>query len=183
MRFTYKLNEIGSQKGPEVVISSENVSPFHILCGNWCCCRRNCNMEWILIGFGAKRINSWYLTQAGIFDVGILFLVRDCALFFCFCKCWTPLRLFSTCTAFTAPNLVKFLHFPPRMKVDHAFKAKKVTFRGRKCKKVETWLFWSILEWGFAVEMKPVLMKSFPNLVPNQWFNWCFARRPIFNSK
>ena len=31
MRFTYKRNEIGSQKGPEVVISSENVSPSHKL--------------------------------------------------------------------------------------------------------------------------------------------------------
>ena len=27
MRFTYKRNEIGSQKGPKVVISSENVTP------------------------------------------------------------------------------------------------------------------------------------------------------------
>ena len=31
MRFTYKRNEIGYQKGPEVVISSENVTPSHIL--------------------------------------------------------------------------------------------------------------------------------------------------------
>ena len=31
MRFTYKRNEVGSQKGPEVVISSENVTPSRLL--------------------------------------------------------------------------------------------------------------------------------------------------------
>ena len=54
------------------------------------------------------------------------------------------------------PRFGPFLHFPPRLKVKHAFKAKSVAFRERIFRKLEKYSFSLILTWEFACEMKSV---------------------------
>ena len=49
-----------------------------------------------------------------------------------------------------------FLHFSPRIKINHANKAKSVTFRERNSRKVEKVSFLLILRWEFACAVKTV---------------------------
>ena len=54
------------------------------------------------------------------------------------------------------PNFGPFFNLPSGLKVIQLFKAKMDAFRERNCGKVEKGLFFLILEWEFACEMKPV---------------------------